>query len=476
MNGLQCMKSLYLHKHHPDLKDDVSEEQQAKFDAGHDVGELAQQLFPDGSEVPYEGLSLKEQLEKTQYEIAKGTKNIYEAAFQHNNVFCKVDILHRGKKGWEMYEVKSGTKLKDVYEDDIAFQYYVLKGSGLDVSEACLVHINRDYVRDGDVDVFELFAVLDITETVRDRQEFIRSAVREMQDMLVDEMPEIEIGPHCSYPYECDFHGHCWGHIPEHSVFSIGGKLDRFALYERGIVRLEKVPVDVLNKRQKMQVEGLLEKKDHVDRKAVNRFLNTLWYPLAFFDFETTMMLPVPLFDGTRPYQGTPFQYSLHVLHEESAELEHFEYLGREGTDPREDLCRSLVEQMPPEACVLTWNMNFEKGMLKCLADRLPEYGKQLNDIIKNVRDLMTPFKARHVYLWQFNGSASLKSVLPAMVPELSYDELDISDGSSAADAWISTWQMKDTKLIKKTRRNLLEYCRLDTLAMVKILEKLRSL
>ena len=236
IRGLQCHKSLYLHKHHPELRDEPSDDQEALFSSGRDVGSLAQQLFPGGVEIPYEGLSHSQQLERTSQEIEKGTSTIYEAAFSHEGVFVKVDILHKGLKGWEIYEVKSSTSVKDVHYDDVAIQYFVLTGAGLPISATYLTHINTAYVRKGDIAPHGLFLSEDITSAVIEKQPFIMEELKGMQDMLRGGEPQIDIGPHCSDPYDCDFSGHCWSHVPSPSVFDFKGrgKPDAFDLYRHG--------------------------------------------------------------------------------------------------------------------------------------------------------------------------------------------------------------------------------------------------
>lgn len=163
MRGLQCHKSLYLRKYHPELQDPISEEKEALFQTGFEVGKYAQQLFPGGVEIPYEENSYDAQIQKTQDEIRKGTKTIYEAAFSYDDVFVKVDILHKDDEGWNIVEVKSSTKLKDVYLDDAAVQYYVLTGTGLPVSKVFLAHLNNQYARDGEIDPRGLFTSNDIS-------------------------------------------------------------------------------------------------------------------------------------------------------------------------------------------------------------------------------------------------------------------------------------------------------------------------
>lgn len=478
IKGLQCHKALWLHKNRPELKAEASASQQAVFDSGSNAGILAQGLFPDGVLVPYDGLSHAEQLTLTEEAIASGENTIYEATLSFDNVFVKVDILHRGETGWEIYEVKSSTECKEVYLNDIAVQQYVLAGSGLPVTRACLVHINNRYVRHGNIEVENLFSILDVTEKVLTRQADVTSKLKDMRGALDEDLPAIDIGPHCDKPYACDFKRHCWNHIPADSVFTLRdfGKPDPFKLYREGIIHLRDVPFERLQWRQRLQMDGFLHQKNVVKTAAVGKFLEGLWYPLCFLDFETTYLTPVPLFDGTRPYQQVPFQYSLHILEKPGAALKHQEFLAPGGDDPQMSFLKSLLAAVPKDACVLTWNQAFEKGRLKDLAEFAPGHRQEVTAILKNIRDLMAPFKRKDIYHWQFAGSYSIKAVLPALVPELSYKELAVSNGEMAASTWLRLHLDGDKGHVSELRRQLYEYCHMDTMAMVRILEKMREL
>jgi len=224
LKGLQCHKYLYLHKHHPELKDEISDHQMSIFQGGTDVGILAQKLFPGGVEIPFEGLSFSEQLEKTKSELDNGRKNIYEAAFSHDGVFVKVDILHKGTNGWELYEVKSSAGVKDTHYDDLTVQYYVLQGVGMTVYSANLVHINNEYTRQGELLLEELFSIVDLTKDIIKKQSIVKDEVGKLRNVLSSDMPEIDIGEHCDAPYPCEFYEHCRKHIPEDSVFTLKGR------------------------------------------------------------------------------------------------------------------------------------------------------------------------------------------------------------------------------------------------------------
>ena len=474
--GLQCHKSLYLHKFHPELRGEPTPELEARWKSGHDVGDLAHMLFPGGVNVPFDGLTKDEQLAKTLEEIDRGTKAIYEATFSYDDVFVKADIIARNRGTWDLYEVKSSTSVKEHHWDDVAVQYYVLSGCGLPVNKAYLAHINNGYVRDGDIVPEELFVLQDITGIVKEKQASIPEALAEMRTMLRGRMPEIDIGPHCTDPYDCDFIDFCWRHVPEHSVFSLRGRgIDPWEMYRQGVIKLQDVPLDSLNLMQRMQVEFYLDKKAHADPAKIREFLKKVRYPVCFLDFET-FGSAIPLFDGTRPYQQVPFQYSLHRVSAEGEEARHFECLAQPGGDPRVEIAEKLLAEIPDGACVIAYNMAFEKRVLRELGESNPMLRKRLNAVTTGMIDLMEPFKRRDIYDWKMNGSYSLKSVLPVLVPEMTYKDLEIRDGAMASEAYSTMETIPDPAELSRLRKALLEYCKQDTLGLVRLLEKMRSI
>jgi len=336
------------------------------------------------------------------------------------------------------------------------------------------VHINNQYVRQGDIEVDKLFTSEDISQQVLARLQGMPDVVQELRATLREAAePGIDIGPHCKDPYECDFIPYCWQHIPEDSIFDLRGRgIDKFALYNQGIVRLEDVPLEQLNGAQRFQAEATLERRDVTDCEAVREFLDSLWYPLCHLDFET-FDTPLPPFDGVRPYQKIPFQYSLHIQQEAGAEPEHFEYLAPPNVDPRRELIGQLLAVIPEDACVLTYNQSFEKGVLRDLAALFPDMAEAIEARLASVRDLMVPFKKRYVYRWTMRGSYSIKEVLPALVQEMSYAGLEIADGMAAMQAYLEMCALVSGEELERLRAAMLEYCRLDTLAMVRILEVL---
>jgi hypothetical protein len=311
VRGLQCHKSLWLATYGESGLRHVSAEAEASFQQGNVVGELAQDIFPGGVLVPFNGLSFEEQLATTE-KTMKDSKVIYEGTFNHDGILVKVDIMRKVRGGWELYEVKSSTSAKDVYYDDVAVQYYVLTGAGVNITKAFVVHLDSGYVRSGKLDLNALFKINDVTAEVRELQPDVKKEIARQKRLLKSGEPDIDIGPWCTDPYDCDFMGHCWKHIPDNSVFDLAGRgADKFALYNQGIVRLRDVPLEKLKGKQLQQVEALLKKKTIVDKKAIKCFLSEIWYPLYFFDFET-FQSGIPPYNGLRPYQQIPFQFSVH--------------------------------------------------------------------------------------------------------------------------------------------------------------------
>ena len=226
---------------------------------------------------------------------------------------------------------------------------------------------------------------------------------------------------------------------------------------------------------QRMQAEYFLDRKSHADPAKIREFLEKVRYPVCFLDFET-FGSAIPLFDGTRPYQQVPFQYSLHRIDAEGEEARHFEYLARPGVDPRVEIAEKLAGEIPFGACVIAYNMAFEKRVLRELGEFLPKLRKRLNAVIDGMIDLMEPFKRRDIYHWRMNGSYSLKSVLPVLVPEMTYEDLEISDGAMASEAYFTMETIADPVELSRLRKALLEYCRQDTLGLVRLLEKMRAM
>lgn len=435
MYGCQCPLRLYMHKFKPELRNPEDDEQQNVFATGTNIGLLAQGIFPGGVNAePPDSFSYHLSVAKTQQLIKKGVKIIYEAAFNYDGIMCAIDILVNDKGKWYAYEVKNSTKPKAPHLMDASLQYFVITKSGLALKDFFITNLNNAYIKRGKIDVKQLFKHTSVLEQILKNQPFIEKKAAELKTMLATKRePIVEPGDHCFTPYDCDFTEHCWKDVKE-----------------------EKVDY------------GQLE----IDKTAIKEFINEFKYPLFYFDFETVAH-PVPVYDESRPYQQVPFQYSLHVQRKMDSELEHLAFLGDGENDPREALIKDLLKHLKTRGTILVWYKPFETTRLKELARDFPEYEDELNSLQNRIMDLMVPFKNGYYSHPDFEGSASIKNVLPVLVPELSYGDLDVQNGL-AASAMYGSIKNESAEIQQQQREALLAYCHLDTLAMVKILKKLK--
>jgi hypothetical protein len=483
IRGLQCEKSLYMYKHHYNLKDETPAQLQAVFTQGTNVGILAQELFPKGVDAsPTSHFKMQESVFKTEEFIKNGESIIYEATFQHDDILAALDILVKEDDGWKAYEVKSSTSVSETYINDAAIQYYTIVNSRIDLKDISIVYINNQYVKNGAINIQELFTIESVFDRVQEVLANIPDQVEYLKQVIKQkEIPSIDIGAHCDTPYPCDFKGHCWKHIPEYSIFDISNlwTSKKFQLYEKGITTFDQIDLDnnPLNSNQLLQVTSELNNTQHIDKKNISAFLEDLTYPLYFLDFET-MGSAIPIYDNTRPYQQFVFQYSLHILPEENGILEHHEYLAETTTnqDPRIGFVKQLLNDCGTAGDILVYNIGFERGKLNDLIELFPQYANGINNIINRLKDLMIPFQKRWYYTSEMKGSYSIKYVLPALVPDLSYQDLEIKEGGTASTVFAQMASGEFTGDYAKTRKDLLEYCKLDTYAMVKIFELLNKI
>lgn len=478
IRGLQCEKSLYLYKHYYNLKDSTSSSLKVVFDQGTNIGVLAQQLYPYGVDAsPENHFKIAESVGKTRHFINEGETIIYEATFLFNNVLAALDILVKDNEGWKAYEVKSSTKVTDTYIKDAAIQYYTIINSGIDLKDISIIHINKQYTRVGDLDINQLFSIVSVRDQVLDFYPKIQGEVRRLQNVIESsEVPNVGIGNHCSDPYDCDFKGTCWGHIPEYSVFDISrlSKDKKFGLYNQGVITLDQIDLSKvsLNPKQILQVQSEVNGTTYIDNDKIRNFTNRLTYPLYYLDFET-ISPAVPKYNETRPYQQLVFQYSLHIQETPKSEIKHKEYLAYPSQDPRIEFIKHLIEDCGESGDILVYNIGFEKGKINDLINVFPDYSNELIGIVNRLKDLMIPFQKKWYYTPEMKGSYSIKHVLPALVPELSYNGLEIKEGGDASSTFLSMLNGTFDGNINESRKQLLEYCEMDTYAMVKILEKL---
>lgn len=481
--GIQCSKSLWLKKYSSEVLTPPDATALARFETGNIVGDLACALFPNGREIPYIEKNFAAMAELTREWMDEGLESIYEATFIHDGVVVMVDVLRVTPQGVEIYEVKSSSEVKDIYLHDVSIQRYVIESLGYTVTNCHVVHIDTSYVRGDELDLSTLFSIVDVCEAVDALMAGVPAKLAEFEAHLADREnePAIEIGKHCKNPYECDAMHYCWKvqrSIPDYSVFNIFnlGSKNQIELYDQGIVRIEEIPDSYkMTVIQQQKVDNWKTQCTHIDRDAIGEFLSTLAYPIYHLDFETFQQA-VPQWSGISPYQQIPFQYSLHIEHSDGT-LEHREFLAPAGADPRYALAQQLIHDIPGNVTVLAYNMSFERGVIEKLAQSFPDLSESLKSILPNLRDLMVPFQKAHYVTPSMNGSYSIKYVLPALVPEMAhaYKQLDgVQNGGEAMNAYAKLATMTEAEQ-ERIRRALLEYCKLDTLAMVRVHQKLRE-
>jgi hypothetical protein len=475
IRGLQCEKSLYLYKNYYHLRDKPSEELQMIFDRGTKIGEMAQQLFPGGIDVsPSHPFKYQESVALTQKMIQEGKQIIYEACFQYEGVLVALDILVKKADGWYGYEVKSSTKISETYLLDASIQYFVIQHAGIDLKDFSIIYVNNEYVKNGKIDLSKYFSISSVTEHTQAQMKDIAAQVDRLKiAALRNDMPEVNIGAHCFAPYPCDYMSYCWKNFEfKNSVFEINGmnKARQMELLEKGFVLFEDVSLDEqLTAHQRIQVEN----KTIIDKESIKDFLDKINYPVCFLDFES-FQPAVPLFDGTKPYEQIAFQYSIHYQNQKKeGKLKHNYFLAHPGTDFREEFLKKLLADLSGIGSILVYNASFEKMILNSLARQFPAHKSAIAMIIERIIDLMEPFQKKHLYLPEMKGSHSIKYVLPSFDKTIQYKDLAIQNGLMATMQFNQLFLETDMFKMEEIRNNLLEYCKLDTLAMVKILEGL---
>lgn len=475
-NAVQCNKMLWLSEYMPEEKSEVSNE--SVLENGTEVGELAKNLFEYHVDIEF-NKNLNKMIEDTNKALKEENTIITEASFCYKNNFCSVDILRKNNNEIEIYEVKSSTHITDIYLDDISYQVYILKNLGYKIKKACIVYINRNYERKKELDLKKLFIIKNVLPIANKKQEDIKTKIEELKEyMLQIKEPTDDIGIHCTTPYDCPFFKHCTKHLLNNNVFNIMRmpKTKKFDLYHKGIYSYEDLLNENINLTYKQQIEfELFNKKPSIKKDKIKEFLDTLSYPLYFLDFETFQQ-SIPKYEGIKPYEKIPFQYSLHYIENKNGKIKHKEFLSHADIDPRRILAESLIKDIPKDVCVLAYNMGFEKGVIKKLAEIYPDLENHLMNIHDNIKDLMIPFSKRYYYTKDMKGSYSIKYVLPALFkddPSLDYHNLNqVHNGTEAMDVFTSLGNYNKEEQ-KEMRKNLLKYCKLDTFAMVKIWQKL---
>jgi hypothetical protein len=471
--GCQCLKRLYWQVHEPALAGTADAAAVAIMEQGREVGKLVRQLFPGGVEVrsgdPEWAIRMTRELVANPEVPA-----IFEGLFEHDGVLVRVDVLQRRGDGrWRLIEVKSTADFKEHHLEDVAIQHRVVSRSGLDLGSSCLAHVNRNYVFDGgSLDARRFFRIKNLTRRVERLLPKLTFHLRsEFRILTMAEAPDIPPGPHCTNPVTCEFFDRCNPPLPSDDI----GYLPRLhasaaeELEELGVESISDIPDDFpLSERQRRACTSV-QTGDPWFSTELGKELESLRYPLYFADFETVNPA-IPRFAGMSPYDQLPFQWSLHVQRDPGAEPEHHEFLATDGTDPRYEFITSLCAALGDRGTIIVYAA-FESQRLSELAVWLPEFAERIKTIQGRLRDLL-PLVRNHVYHPAFAGSYSLKAVLPALVPELSYDGMAVANGRDAGLAWESLVRGGlDHNERERTRKSLLDYCGQDTMALVRLLE-----
>ena len=478
--GLQCLKRLYLQVHQPELAGEIDEGQQAIFDQGHEVGDQARTAFPGGVLVESGADDLEKALARTATLLHDpSTPAIFEATFFHFGVLVRVDILQRRRLNrWRLIEVKSSVDCKEHYLYDVAIQRHVLRGCGVDISSSCVMHLNREYVFGGQQhDLRELFTIKDLTRRVARLGNDLPKLLKIQQKVLGQNAPpEIAPGAHCCQPYTCEFFDECNCAIPKNHVSFLPrlSEMKTRDLLDRGITFIEHIPENFQLTEIQNRVRSAICTGSPWVSGSLSKELSKLKHPLYFMDFES-LYPAIPRYAGMRPYGHIPFQWSVDRQTAPEAEPEHFEFLAGDAEDPRHEFICALCEALGRRGSVVVYNAGFESQRLSELARWLPEFSLQITGIQDRLWDLLA-FVRQHFYHPEFWGSYSLKSVLPALVPGLTYEGLEVAHGGDAGLAWDRMIRGGlDIAERQRLKSALLKYCGQDTLAMVKVISKLRK-
>lgn len=472
--GLQCPKRLWWQIHEPDARELIADAVQAHILArGRRVGELARSHVPGGVLIDLPAQEIRERVAATARALADGAPVVYEASFVADDVFVAVDILERRGAGFVLTEVKSTLDVKEAHLPDVAIQLHVARRAGLAVHRAELMHLNRECHYP---DLSNLFVRAEVTAQLAELLRALPPRIEPLRRAMAGPLPEVATGAHCGEPYECPFLARCWPALPPHHVSTLhrirAAKVEQ--LLAAGYVTLHDLPDDFeTSPEARRQIRSVREGRP-IFEPGLGRALAELRPPLAFLDFETVSPA-IPAWPGCTPYQAVPVQFSCHVEGPEG--LRHQAWLADGPEDPRRPFAEALLAACAGARTIVAWYASFEQGCLEGLAEALPDLAPALRDLSARTVDLLSIVRS-HVYHPEFGGSFSLKRVLPALVPELGYGDLAIADGgmaSAALEGMLLEAEPAGELEPGRLREALLRYCERDTLAMVRLHERLRS-
>jgi hypothetical protein len=470
MSARQCLKRLHLEIHHPELRL-ISPATEAAFETGHRIGAVAHQVYgtEDAVFIPYEG-GLSHALKKTARLVKSGPLfPIFEATFQHDGVLVRVDALMPDEDGWRIVEVKASTSVKLEHSFDCAVQAWVFQGMGHRMKGVALAHVDNSFVYRGDGNYQGLLVEQDMADDVGHLLPEVPVWVREARQAATGGEPVVPVGRHCFEPYECPFVAHCWPSDTDYPVQGLAGSREKLGEFVRqGYRDLREVPASALTEKQQW-IQRVTNSGKGELLPGASRFVAELAYPRYFLDFET-IMPAVPVWEGTRPYETLPFQWSCHY---ESAPgmLAHAEFLDLSGEPPMRRLAESLVRALGTEGPVLMYTP-YEKRMITELGVRFPDLSAALLAIAKRLIDL-APVCREYYYHPDMHGSWSLKAVMPTIAAEMNYSKLvGIQEGMAASEGYLEAIDPATTSERKaELQDQLLRYCRFDTEALARLVQ-----
>jgi len=473
LNYLTCPEFAWLEKHKPYAVDtEPSGYEQKLIRDGYEVEKYAQEIFPDG--------------QMSDHVFTKEHKPEKSCLFQptfvtDDGLEARTDILQNEESAFNIYEVKSSTSIKERagrdHIRDVAFQKIVLERCGLTVARVNIIHLDSDYIREDGLDLEGIFKIEDVTDRVDDIKNRVADEIEDLKNLM--QKDAIDEGS-CSCRLKTrSNHCHAFtyfnGQKPATSIYNIPRISENKirSLLNDGVEGMANVPAGFdLSEKQQIYVQAAKADTPQIDKNEIKQYLSEYTYPIHFLDYETYQPA-VPKLKGTGPHSHTPFQASLHILSEDG-DLQHFEYLNDELTHPK-DLADFLQESVKENGSVVVWSDRFEKNRNKEMGEQFSAYKEFFMNLNERMVDQEDIFKTAYVHP-DAAGSTSLKSVLPALPVNISYDDLSIQGGTMAMEQWegMVTSDMSDQEKGKR-REELLAYCKLDTLSMVKIYQFLRG-
>lgn len=475
----QCPKRLWLEVHRPNLRED-SAATQASFAVGHQAGDIARRLFDpkgEGVLIDFQADGFEAAFTRT-LELLQKPHPIFEAGFRAEGALAFADVMlpveNDDKLLWRMVEVKSSTSVKQYHCDDAAVQAFVVRSCGVPLTSIALAHIDSDWVYPGNEDYNGLFVENDLTDEVFGRVDEVRNWIAEAQKIITENnMPHIATGKHCSEPYACGFLAYCQSQEPqaEQPIHWLPGRQSRALqahIEAHKLTELRDLPDELLNEKQQRVKAVTLSGKPYFDQRATAKALAAHKLPAYFLDFET-IQFAVPIWKGTRPYQQIPFQFSVHCL-SDTGKLDQQAFLDLSGNDPSKAFAEALIAACGERGPIFVYNAGFETARIRELSERFPVMAESLLALNERVVDLL-PLARNHYYHPGQQGSWSIKAVLPALCPDLNYGDLEgVQDGGMAMSAFLEALAPQTSQERKlEIERQLLEYCKLDTLALVRL-------